>query len=67
MNTDLLTTTAAAEYLKVAKQTMAIWRLTGRGPTFRKIGRRVAYRKADLDNFIEKNTFNSTSEYNGVP
>jgi hypothetical protein len=63
---NLLTTAAAAAYLKVARQTLAVWRLTGHGPAFVKIGRRVAYRQADLDSFIEKNTHGSTSEYGGV-
>jgi hypothetical protein len=66
MNNDLLTTAAAAGYLNVAKQTLAIWRVTGRGPIFAKIGRRVVYRKIDLDSFITNNTHGSTSEYGDV-
>jgi hypothetical protein len=65
MNSDLLNAAAAATYLKIAKQTLAIWRLSGRGPAFVKIGRRVAYRKAELDKYVEAHTYSSTSQYGG--
>lgn len=47
----------AADYLGVAEQTLAVWACTKRYdlPVV-KIGRRVKYRQADLNNFIEKNT-----------
>ncbi|MBA9003775.1 helix-turn-helix transcriptional regulator [Thermomonospora cellulosilytica] len=42
-------TDQAAAYLGVAKQTLANWRSTGRGPKFSRRGRVVRYRWADLD------------------
>jgi hypothetical protein len=63
MLSDLLPTSEAAAYLGLAPHTLNVWRITGRGPAFVKIGRRVAYRKAALDDFIAARTFSSTSEY----
>jgi hypothetical protein len=53
---------AAAEYLGVAPQTMARWRVEGRGPRFTKCGAAVVYQLRELEQFIERNTRRSTSE-----
>jgi hypothetical protein len=53
---------AAAEYLGVAVQTMARWRVEGRGPRYAKLGGAVVYSLRELDQFIERNTRGSTSE-----
>ena len=66
MNSPLLSTPEAAEYMKVARQTLAIWRLNGKGPTFKKIGSKVYYELAALDLFLSKRTFKSTAEYKMV-
>jgi Helix-turn-helix domain len=63
MSSDMLTTAEAAAYLSLAPHTLNVWRITGRGPAFVKIGRRIAYRKAALDEFITARTFSSTSQY----
>jgi len=53
MNTHLLTPAQAAEILGVTIGTLAVWRCTARYPlSFVKIGRRVKYRLADINNFI---------------
>lgn len=50
----LLSRQAAADYLGVTPQTLAIWACTGRyGLPYIKIGRLVKYDKADLDRFIQ--------------
>ena len=36
--------------------TLAHWRCEGRGPAYVKIGARVAYRGADLNDWIERQT-----------
>lgn len=36
------------EFLPVARQTLARWRSEGSGPAFVKVGRKVAYRSADV-------------------
>jgi len=53
MNTNLLTPKQTAEILGVTIGTLAVWRCTARYPlSFVKIGRRVKYRLADINNFI---------------
>jgi hypothetical protein len=41
----------AAEYLGVAHQTLAVWRMEGRGPVYRKAGGKVFYSQHALDDF----------------
>jgi len=53
----------AANQLGLSVSTLAKMRLYGTGPAYSKLGRRVVYRPADLDSWIEANRFNSTSEY----
>ena len=43
----------AASYLGVAHGTLAKWRCLGGGPRYAKLGSRVAYRIADLEEFVE--------------
>lgn len=54
MTSDLMTAEEAAEYLNVEVQTLAVWRChkTYDLP-YIKVGRRIRYRKADLDAWIE--------------
>jgi Helix-turn-helix domain len=56
----------AADYLRVAKQTLARWRCYGLGPRFVRIGGRIFYDPADLDTFIAANKFRSTAVAAGV-
>jgi hypothetical protein len=62
----LLTPVEAAAFLRRCKHTLAIWRVHGTGPRFVKIGSKVAYRRQDLEAFIEGAQFDSTSEYTDV-
>ncbi|HEY1999399.1 helix-turn-helix domain-containing protein [Paraburkholderia sp.] len=57
MQKELIDRTAAAAYLGTKPQTLAVWACTKRYPLpYVKIGRRVMYRLADLEAFIELNT-----------
>lgn len=47
-----LTRRDAARFLGVAERTLANWRSLRRGPPQLKVGRRVFYRLADLEFFI---------------
>ena len=47
----LLNTAEAAEILGLKPNTMEIWRSHGRGPSYKKIGRKVLYDPADLEAF----------------
>src|SRR5205807_1970822 len=50
---DILNEKEAAAYLRLAVSTLEAWRMLKRGPRFAKLGRRVVYRKVDLEKFLE--------------
>jgi excisionase family DNA binding protein len=58
-----LTTPQAAAYLGISPRTLEDWRLTGFGPSFMKLGRRVLYRMQDLLDFIEARLRRNTGEH----
>ncbi|WP_017232929.1 helix-turn-helix domain-containing protein [Pandoraea sp. B-6] len=63
MQKELVDRSAAASYLGLKKQTLAVWACTQRYPLpFVKIGRRVMYRIADLDAFIMANRHGRNEE-----
>lgn len=52
---DRLTRDEAAEYLGVKASTLTVWASTGRyNLPFIKVGRRVYYRRADLDAWLDR-------------
>lgn len=54
---DLLDEKQAAELLTVAPGTLSVWRSTGRySVPFIKVGRRVRYRRSDLDAWLDART-----------
>jgi predicted DNA-binding transcriptional regulator AlpA len=56
-------TPEAAKYVALAESTLTKLRLTGDGPPFVKVGpRAVAYRKADLDAWLEARVRRPTSD-----
>lgn len=61
----VLRSAEAAEYLGLKKQTLAMYRLKGGGPQYIRLGQGqrspVAYRKEDLDSWLESKRFRSTS------
>ena len=59
---DLLTTEEAAEYVGTSPRTLERYRVTGEGPRFLKVGRKVLYRLADLDAWLETRVRRSTSD-----
>ena len=64
---EFLTTLEAAKLLRVAKSTLERMRVQGTGPRFIKAGpgkrSRVLYRLAEINAWLEKQSFGSTSEY----
>jgi len=60
----LLNTKQASEMLGVDSKSLANSRYSGQGIAipFVKMGRLVRYKQSDIENFIEKNTFQHTSE-----
>lgn len=62
MQSEILTTNEAAQYVRLGKPTLERFRLTGEGPRFAKLGGAVRYRKADLEEWLASRLFRSTSE-----
>jgi predicted site-specific integrase-resolvase len=50
--TPLMNETEAANILHVSLSSLRRWRRLGNGPMFRKFGRTVRYRPADLSDFV---------------
>jgi len=63
MKSDLVTTSEAAGYLGLKRNTLEIWRVKGNGPRFLKLNGAVRYRLEDLERFLEDSVKKSTSEY----
>ena len=58
----LLTQREAAAVLCLSERTLERLRVAGTGPRYVKLGRRVAYREADLEAWIAARVVGSTSE-----
>jgi len=65
VNPTLLTTSQAADLLRLSRRTLEGLRVRGTGPIFRKIGR-VFYEKADLLTWLDAASRTSTSDRGGV-
>jgi hypothetical protein len=61
----LHTVKEAADFLRCSTFSLNKWRLTGGGPKFIYVGRRVRYRAAELAAFIASSTRLSTSDRGG--
>jgi excisionase family DNA binding protein len=57
-----VSTKEAARMLGNSQRTLEDWRVTGGGPRFVKLGRKVRYRMSDLLDHLDRNTFGSTAE-----
>jgi predicted DNA-binding transcriptional regulator AlpA len=58
----VITVQVAARYVGLSESTLAKLRLNGNGPTYCKLGRRVVYRPADLDQWLQSRTTRDTSD-----
>ncbi len=47
-----LSNVEAAHFLGVREQTLAAWRMRGKGPRFSRCGRLIRYRRVDLDAYL---------------
>ena len=64
---ELLTPREAATYLRVSKSYLDKLRVYGGGPRFLRLGKRkVLYRRSDLDAWLARRSFDSTSEYDAL-
>ena len=62
-----LATPAAARYVSLGESTLEKMRLSGGGPRYFKLGRRVVYSTAALDQWLTGRECGSTSEYGVEP
>lgn len=62
MTTVLITQEAAAEKLRVRPKTLTRWRWAGKGPAYRKVGRKVFYVADDLEEYLAQSRRRSTSD-----
>lgn len=51
---DLLTTDEVAGMLRASVQTVRYWRKVGTGPQAVKLGKRVLYRRADVEAWLDE-------------
>ena len=58
----LLTTDEAAAYLRLSPRTLERYRVTGEGPAYVKLGRRVFYEEQALDDWLDLGRRRSTSD-----
>lgn len=61
-DTELLNTPQTAKYLGVSTHALVKWRITGYGPKFCKLGRRILYRRREIDDWISGKIRRSTSD-----
>lgn len=61
MHEHLLTECDVADITRLSRRTLERLRAAGTGPRFAKLGRRVFYRRSDLEDWIESSLISSTS------
>lgn len=59
---DLFSPVEAAGRLRSNPRTLERWRTNGTGPNFVRIGRRIFYRRAALESWLEKRTRSHTGQ-----
>lgn len=62
MTDRLLTTTEAADLLRVGRRTLESWRLRGGGPPYHRVGGAVRYRLTTLEQWLAERERSSTSD-----
>ena len=58
----VVTAKVAARFVGLSESTLAKLRLNGNGPIYCKLGRRVVYRPADLEQWLQSRTTRDTSD-----
>lgn len=53
-DTDYLTSQEAADFMRRPTSTLAYWRHRGEGPQYAKVGKRVLYRRADIEAWLSE-------------
>ena len=63
---ELIDEEQAAAILKLSPRTLQAWRVRGCGPKFVKVGRSVRYQSEEVQEFVNENVHQSTSEKSSV-
>lgn len=65
MKDDFVDPKGAAEILGLKEGTLAVWRSKNwnRGPRYKKVGRKVRYRKTDLYEYMDSRTVETVDSY----
>jgi predicted DNA-binding transcriptional regulator AlpA len=58
----VITAKVAAKVVGLSESTLAKLRLYGNGPTYCKLGRRVVYRKSDLEQWLQSRATSDTTD-----
>lgn len=58
---EILITEEVESLIRTPTATLAYWRSVGKGPAWFKAGRRVLYRKSDVERWIDENVVTPTS------
>lgn len=66
MTTNLLNTFQVAQLLNCTERKLESDRIKGGGISYIKIGKSVRYDMRDIENYIQANTVNSTSQPRGI-
>jgi predicted DNA-binding transcriptional regulator AlpA len=61
MQIEMLEPPALAAELIIPEATLAQWRYRGVGPAYVKVGKHVRYRRADIDAWLNTQTFGGTA------
>ena len=59
---ELLNAKHTAKHMCITEGTLAKWRLTGEGPKFVRVGRRIAYDPKDVAEWLDARRVSSTSQ-----
>ncbi len=65
MTANTLTSTETATRLSIRPGTLRLWRMTGKGPAYVRLGGprgRAVYLEEDIEGFLQARRFNSTAE-----
>ena len=58
----MMTPKVLSERIAVGEGCLAKWRITGEGPAFVRVGRRIAYDPRDVQQWLDARRVNSTSQ-----
>jgi predicted DNA-binding transcriptional regulator AlpA len=61
MTSSFLSSSEAEQLLALPKNTLAKMRVSGEGPAFHKLGKRVRYSMSDLEDWLKARRYSNTS------